>query len=58
LYGAPGTGNLGLATADGCFSKRAADYFTERAKGGTGLIITGVTKIENDIEKLISGLCT
>jgi 2-enoate reductase len=47
-----------LATADGCFSKRAADYFTERAKGGTGLIITGVTKIENDIEKLISGLCT
>lgn len=49
-------GNLGLATPDGCFSQRAIDYFVERAKGGTGLIITGVTKIENEIEKIIPGI--
>ncbi|HHV79579.1 MAG TPA: FAD-dependent oxidoreductase [Firmicutes bacterium] len=49
-------GNLGLSTSDGCFSQRGVDYFVERAKGGTGLIITGVTKIENEIEKLVPGL--
>lgn len=44
--------NLGLITEDGCFSKRAIDYYVERAKGGTGLIITGAVKVENEIEKL------
>ena len=44
--------NLGLITDDGCFSKRAIDYYVERAKGGTGLIITGAVKVENEIEKL------
>jgi len=44
--------NLGLITLDGCFTKRAVDYYVERAKGGTGLIITGAVKVENEIEKL------
>lgn len=45
-------GALGLITEDGCFSERAVDYYVERAKGGTGLIITSITKVENEIEKL------
>jgi len=49
-------GNIGLATHDGCFSQRAVEYFVERAKGGTGLIITGVTKVENEIEKFKLGI--
>lgn len=49
-------GTLGLVTADGCYSDRALDYYVERAKGGTGLIITGVTKIENEIEKFKPGI--
>ena len=36
-------GPLGLADAQGGFNQRGIDYYTERAKGGTGLIITGVT---------------
>ena len=44
--------NIGLITPDGCFTKRAVDYYVERAKGGTGLIITGAVKVENEIEKL------
>ena len=34
-------GPLGLGDADGGFNQRGIDYYTERAKGGTGLIITG-----------------
>ena len=44
-------GPLGLADADGGFNQRGIDYYTERAKGGTGLIITGVTFVENEIEE-------
>ena len=36
-------GPLGLADANGCWNQRGIDYYVERAKGGTGLIITGVT---------------
>lgn len=49
-------GILGLTTERGGFSKRAEDYYVERAKGGTGLIITGVAKIENEIEKFHEGM--
>lgn len=41
----------GMCNADGSFNKRGMDFYTERAKGGTGLILTGVTMVENDIEK-------
>lgn len=44
--------NLGLIADDGCYTKRVVDYYVERAKGGTGLIITGAVKAENEIEKL------
>lgn len=46
----------GLVTEDGCFTKRARDYYVKRAKGGTGLIITSVTKVENDIEAFEPGV--
>lgn len=44
--------NLGLVTPEGAWTKRAVDYYVERARGGTGLIITGAVKVENEIEKL------
>lgn len=44
-------GPLGLADAEGGFNQRGIDYYAERAKGGTGLIITGVTFVENKIEE-------
>ncbi len=44
-------GPLGLADAEGGFNQRGIDYYTERAKGGTGLIITGVTFVDNVIEE-------
>ncbi|WP_433542541.1 FAD-dependent oxidoreductase [Neomoorella humiferrea] len=49
-------GVLGLVTTDGCFSERAIDYYIERARGGTGLIITSVTKVENEIEAFKPGM--
>lgn len=41
----------GLCDADGTYNARGVEYYVERAKGGTGLIMTGVTMVENDIEK-------
>lgn len=41
----------GLCDADGTFNEHGVEYYVERAKGGTGLIMTGVTMVENDIEK-------
>ena len=43
-------GPLGLADAQGGFNQRGIDYYTERAKGGTGLIITGVTFSDCKVE--------
>jgi 2-enoate reductase len=40
----------GLCEADGTYNARGVDYYVERARGGAGLIMTGVTKVENDIE--------
>ncbi|WP_213698840.1 FAD-dependent oxidoreductase [Acetomicrobium sp.] len=45
-------GIIGMVTEDGCFTDRAVEYYVERARGGTGLIITGAVKVENEIEKL------
>ena len=36
----------GLGQADGCVTDRELVFLTERAKGGAGLIITGVTRVE------------
>lgn len=43
-------GPLGLSDDEGGFNQRGIDFYTERAKGGTGLIITGVTFVDNDVE--------
>ena len=42
---------FGLITLGGAHSQRATNYYIERARGGTGLIITGIVKVENEIEK-------
>lgn len=44
-------GPLGLADAEGGFNQRGIDYYTKRAQGGTGLIITGVTFVDNVVEE-------
>jgi 2-enoate reductase len=43
-------GPAGLSDADGTFNARGVEYYVERARGGTGLIITGVSLVENEIE--------
>jgi 2-enoate reductase len=43
-------GPLGLSDAEGGFNQRGIDYYVERAKGGTGLIITGVTFSDCKVE--------
>ena len=45
-----------IAMADPCggFSENAVEYYVERAKGGTGLIITGVTNVNyNEMPALL-----
>lgn len=46
-------GAFGLCSEDGAYNQRAIDYYVERAKGGTGLIITSITKVENEIDKTV-----
>lgn len=50
-------GPLGLADAQGGFNQRGIDYYTERAKGGTGLIITGVTFSDGKVETVSMPNC-
>jgi len=42
----------GLMDPDGSLTQRCIDYYTERAKGGAGLIITGCTRVDNTVERL------
>lgn len=39
-----------LVEPDGRLSQRAIEYYTERAKGGVGMIITGTTCVDMEIE--------
>ncbi|MFH0786851.1 MAG: FAD-dependent oxidoreductase [Pseudomonadota bacterium] len=48
-------GPAGLCDSDGAFTERGINYYVERAKGGVGLIITGMSFVENEIEKHTSG---
>lgn len=41
----------GMVAPDGAFNQRGVDYYVERAKGGVGLIITGLCYVENETEK-------
>lgn len=49
-------GIVGLTNPDGSPTQRAIDYYTERARGGIGLIITGLFKVENEIESIVDRL--
>ena len=42
----------GLIEPDGRLSQRGIDYYVARAKGGTGLIITGATRVSRETEYL------
>ncbi len=44
-------GPAGLVDSDGAFTERAINYYVERAQGGVGLIVTGMSFVENEIEK-------
>jgi len=44
-------GPAGLCDSDGAFTERGIDYYVERARGGVGLIITGMNFVENEVEK-------
>lgn len=44
-------GTLGCVDGDGAYNKRGQDYYIARAKGGVGLIITGVQMVENELEQ-------
>jgi 2-enoate reductase len=48
-------GLMGLLNRDGTPTKRWMDCYIERARGGTGLIITGAFQVENDIEGMVPG---
>ncbi|GAH50747.1 unnamed protein product, partial [marine sediment metagenome] len=43
----------GLEEPQGGLSQRGIDYYVARAKGGTGLIITGLTRVSREIEPLL-----
>lgn len=49
-------GAFGLIDNEGCYNQRAIDYYVERAKGGTGLIVTSITKVENELDKVVPGV--
>ncbi len=38
---------MGFAQLDGCVTEQLMDYYEERAKGGTGLIITEITRVND-----------
>lgn len=43
-------GVVGLLNPDGSPGQRAIDYYVERARGGVGLIITSLFKVEDEID--------
>jgi 2-enoate reductase len=44
-------GTTGLVELDGRYSQRGIDYFAARARGGVGLITTGLMVVDVEIEK-------
>ena len=43
-------GIVGLVNSEGSLTQRGIEYYIERARGGVGLIITGVHKVESELE--------
>lgn len=50
-------GPLGFSDAFGGWNARGIEYYVARARGGTGLIITGVTPVTNPAEQFPAGAC-
>lgn len=46
-------GPIGFVDNNGAFTQEGVDYYVERAKGGTGLLITGICNADHEIEKTI-----
>ncbi|MDX2321898.1 MAG: FAD-dependent oxidoreductase [Moritella sp.] len=44
-------GTLGCVDGDGAYNNRGIEYYLARARGGVGLIITGVQMVENELEQ-------
>ena len=50
-------GPVGYADENNGFNQRLQDYYVERARGGIGLIITGICSVDLETEKMVrSGL--
>lgn len=45
-------GPVGYADSNGAFNQRLQDYYVERAKGGIGLIITGICNVDMETEQM------
>ncbi len=48
---APMNNRSQFSFTEGALTERCVEYYKERCRGGLGLIITGVFKVENEIEK-------
>lgn len=46
-----------MGTHDGLFTEQEIAYYTERARGGTGLVMTGISAVSQDYEVINPGLC-
>ncbi len=49
---------IGLVEPDGRLSQRGIEYYTARARGGAGMITTGITAVSRELETLPSILVT
>jgi 2-enoate reductase len=45
-------GTFGLVDEHGALTQNGVDYYVERARGGIGLIITGICRVNTDIEQM------
>ena len=46
-----------MGTHEGLITEREIAYYTERATGGTGLVMTGISAVSQDYEVINPGLC-
>lgn len=46
----------GMSEPDGSFSAMEIEYYAERAHGGTGLVMTGIVGVDDDLDPLTPGL--
>lgn len=49
-------GNMGMVDKNNAFNYRGIEYYVERARGGTGLLVTGYMEIDNTIEVSEDGI--